>query len=664
MIKRYVEKYDFNDMVFSKPSNVEYSPEGFVLRVGLKKLPEEKTVLLNIDGCAKITADLLRPEDEQSLNGYEIGECYFQKTDEKGCVPILETEIELFSKDHPDWRKMKLGINLLMYDLTKKDLYIIYDTVNFRLVYDGIVVNHNLPFGTLAEPTGKETVINNEYLLETGYSSRVNQAKYYRENEVIDKKFNYYTPHGHNTFIGDVVNFYHDGVYHLLYMPDRHHHRNRWCGGGHHFEHMITRDFVNWEDVGPIWDVTKQWESTGTGTMCFHKGKYYVAFGLHTSRTIPEDKLYTKELSRYCEENGETKIVTYEELRKLGKYPNGTNYAVSDDGINFEIGEKVIGVCENPSVYSNGNGLIMYAGYGDCSAWRSEDFDKPWKPINTISFECGEKAAMRNTSECPSVFEWNGYKYLIMGFTGFWHTEKNDNEYIDFASKGFDVYEGLCVPMAVKTDDNRVIIAGWTGGMDWGSMVVHRELIQYENGNLGMKWLPELFPDITEQKMNIVNDFIEIKEKCSYYLEMDIDSATEKAEVQFVDDKDNVCELRLDIKNNTAQYGSGKYGDVIPNILPMYKAIHTVEQTQFGFGIAPKELPQRTADFSIARVRYPEDKFKVKILIHYFEKNNYTVIDTEIAQTRTLITNRKKFVPNRIKVSDNIQNVKIYEAKL
>lgn len=41
---------------------------------------------------------------------------------------------------------MKLCINVLMYDITKKNLYIVFDGVNFRLVYDGVVVNNDFPF--------------------------------------------------------------------------------------------------------------------------------------------------------------------------------------------------------------------------------------------------------------------------------------------------------------------------------------------------------------------------------------------------------------------------------------------------------------------------------------------------------------------------------------
>lgn len=665
MIKRYVEAYSFEGMSFKDISGFGYPKDGFVIRLGLQKQPCGAAEILNIGGSVKIVQRLLRPEDKASLSGYEEGEGYFQKTDENGCAPVVEVLINMHSEERPDWKEMQLGINTLMYDITEKDLYIVYDTVNFRLVYDGVVVNNNLPFGALDKPAGAAAV-NRELVSGIAFSDEISTAKYYRTVETLDKKLNFYTPYGHNTFIGDVVNFYHNGVYHLLYMPDRHHHQNRWWGGGHHFEHMITRDFIDWEDVGPIWDVTEQWQSTGTGTMFFHKGKYYVAYGLHTDRVIPEDRTCNREMREYALKNGETKIITYDELKKRGMYPSGANYSVSDDGIHFECGEKIFSGCENPSIYSIGDSLVMYAGYGDCSAWSSEEIDKPWRLLSELKVESFEKAVMRNSSECPSFFEWNGYKYLIMGVTGFWRTEKDSDEYIEYASKGFDVYEGLSVPMAAKTDDNRVILAGWVGGMGWGSMVVHRELVQYENGDLGMKWVSEMFPEVckTEIKRNTSGEIM-IDEKCPYYFEAEVDPGEEKtAEIRFADGKGDVCELRLDFEKKTAQYASCRDGETAADILPMYKAINTVEQTKFGFDIAPETLPHRCGDFAIAHVRYPEKPFKVRVMIYWFEKNGSTVIDTEIAGTRTLLTNRKGVALRSISAGANVKNVGLFKAVL
>ena len=661
MIKQYVEAYNFENVHFS--DDFCCSENGFIIKLRLKKLCNTCETLLQIGESIKITQRILKPSDKDKLTYFEKGECYYQKTDKDGCVPVVEIELGFYNEIHPDWTDMKLGINVLMYDITKDDLYVVYDGVNFRLVYGGKVVNNDLPFGNLKKSTDNEININSEYVSYIKFSDE--KAEFLRKTENLDKKLNFYTPYGHNVFIGDVVNFYHDGIYHVLYMPDRHHHGNRWGGGGHHFEHMITRDFVDWEDAGPIWDVTEQWQSTGTGTMFFHNGKYYVAYGLHTSRTIPEDKTGSKLIKEYFEEHGETRIVTGEELCEKGLYPSGASYAVSDDGVHFTQSKKIFSACENPSIYSDGKKLVMYAGYGDCTAWSAEDIDAPWKILDNVKFECDDKSEMHNTSECPSAFEWNGYKYLIMGVTGFWRTEKNSDEYIDYASKGFDVYEGLSVPMASKIFNNRVVIAGWIGGMGWGSMMVHRELVQYKDGNLGMKWIPELFPNISEKSESACADgSFKLTEKNSYYFETELSAETEKANIQFIDNAGKVCELRLNVKEKTAQYGSCRIGENAEDLLPMYKAIKTVEQTMSGFNTLPDTLPHKCGDFALAHVCYPVGKIKVKVLVYYFEKNNCTIIDTEIAETRTLITNRQNFIPTIIKPDLEFKNSKLFKADL
>lgn len=666
MIKRYVESYDFGKVNFENITKFGYPKDGFVIRLKLLKLPETAGNIISIDGLINISQRVLKPDERASLSYYEQGECYFQKTDENGCVPIVEVRMNFQSESHPDWKEMKLGINVLMYDITKKNLYIVFDGVNFRLVYDGVVVNNDFPFGILGEPTDKKVKVGGELISDIAFSVEISKAKYYRKTEVLDRKLNFYTPNGHNNFIGDVVNFYRSGIYHLLYMPDRHHHANRWGCGGHRFEHMITRNFIDWEDVGPIWNVTEQWQSVGTGTMFFHNGKYYAAYGLHTDRTMPRDRVCNREIAEYAKSRGETKTITYGELKKRGMYPSGANYSVSSDGVHFTCGEKVFSSCENPSIYSDGNKLVMYAGYGDCSVWGADEVDGPWKPLNDLKFECYENSTMRNSSECPSFFEWNGYKYLIMGFTGFWRTEKNSDEYIEYASKGFDVYEGLCVPMAAKTDDNRVVIAGWIGGMGWGSAIVHRELVQYENGDVGMKWLPELFPNTcaTEIHRNADGEIM-LEGKRSYYFEAEIEPHKNKtAEIRFVDSVGDVCELKLDFEGKTAQYAGYKEWERSRTVLPMYKAVRREEQTQAGFNIAPETLPHRCGDFAIANVRYPQKTFKVRVLICCFEKNDCTIIDTEIAETRTLLTNRKSFVPQKIKLTGAIFNEKLFDAEL
>ena len=48
--------------------------------------------------------------------------------------------------------------------------------------------------------------------------------------------------------VRDVVVYYKDGLFHLLYLFDRNHHGKPWDAEPHIFHHMTTRDLVNWVD--------------------------------------------------------------------------------------------------------------------------------------------------------------------------------------------------------------------------------------------------------------------------------------------------------------------------------------------------------------------------------------------------------------------------------
>ena len=56
----------------------------------------------------------------------------------------------------------------------------------------------------------------------------------------------YFKPEG-DSFVGDCMPFFHDGVFHLYYLLDRGHHRERGGLGGHQWAHASSRDLVHWE---------------------------------------------------------------------------------------------------------------------------------------------------------------------------------------------------------------------------------------------------------------------------------------------------------------------------------------------------------------------------------------------------------------------------------
>lgn len=648
-----------------------YNKDGIVAKFSLKKNPTDNRVIAEIPGALKIS-QRFETKEVVNKNSRERSECMFQSTAENACTPIIDVELFFFSEEHPEWKKQKLSLSTDMYNLCGKELWVVCTRTHFRIVYDGKVINEDLIYGDLNKPSANEMFKDDEMIKNIEFSDEVSKINFGIEKIMLDKKPICYTPFGHNTFIGDVVNFYHDGVYHMLYMSDSHHHSNRWGCGGHHFEHMITKDFINWEDVGAVWDITDQWQSMGTGTMFFFKGKYYLAFGLHTDRMKAPDKNIRKEMREYFEKNNETKIISYNEAFAMEKFPIGTSYAESDDGINFKLSEKIVNFEENPSVYEKDGKLIMFTGG---NVWSSEDVDKPWSIIRKGFPPTYDESDMLCTGECPSYFEWNGYKYLIMGFTGFWRSEKNGEEFIDVGAQGHDIYEGLGVPMAVRTDDNRVVMAGWLGGIGWGSAVVHRELVQFEDGNLGSRWLPELMPKITAvkdfEKQNFVYDFG--SEKVSHYIELKL-KKSEKGNfaVKFLDESGKGCELQLDFENERAQFADSKNKDEMSEtILPLHEVVSKLKKTnekhKWGGNIDYEYIPCKGRNFSVANVDYNED-VTLRLLVYYHPKMDTSVIDVEIDSRRTMITNRNDLVVKKIKSisadENEIISAKIYSADI
>ena len=658
MITQNVYMYDFEKACFDDISNYTHFAGGIIIKLIIKSGLEHDTVLFDIPGTAGAEFKIINVETEKEnftgnrisekhFTGYQISENYIQYGDESGVVPVIRFKL-CFESEHVEWKWQTLDLPLTLYDAYEKDVYCIFDGVRFWVVFNGERVNYNYPYGVLPKPTGNVVVCNAE-IAKVEYSNDIRLCKRTIKKKTINKKMNYYSPYGHNTFAGDAVNFYHDGIYHLFYLADSHHHRNRWRCGAHHFEHIITKDFVTWTEVDPLFEITEQWQNTGTGTMFWFKDKYYFSYGLHTDRAIADNKLPIADMKKYFEENGKTKTASFAELMEKGIYPAGSAISVSEDGITFKSEDIVTNFVYNPSVYAMGEHLWMFSGG---KVWTADSPMGPWTVMMENFPPCGETAPMRNSDECPSFFEWNGYKYLIMGFTGFWRTDKNSNEFFDSASRGSDIYDGLAVPMAVRTDDNRVIMTGWLAGIRWASVLVHRELVQFENGDLGSKWLPELMPD-TEFVSSINNKAIDywFDDRISYFLSFRIKKGkTDKLAIRVVDKPGKVCEFKLDFESHLAQFATTTLDNekMCEEITPLYKAVKQEGVSGMCVAITPAKVPALCGDYSIANVDIGNDEFVLKMIVHNHKKMNTTIIDVEIDGQRTMITNRAGFFPVRI----------------
>ncbi len=623
MITQKLFKYSFENLTFTTPEGLT-SAETFVLRVKLERpTSRERVEILSLDGSVSLSTRILNKErDSASLSSYELAEQYFLEADESGDVAVLEAKINLDQPFGREERDMQLGIPLTEAILAS-EIYVIFDKLHFRFVVRGELENENFPVGTLHHDSDARLCVNPD-LASVEFSSETDKIVRTEYERKLDTPINYYSPYGRNTWAGDCVTFYDDGVYHILYFNDRHHHGNRWGGGAHCFSQLTTTDFVDWVDHGPLFELEEQWHSVGTGTMFKCGGKCYFAFGFHTDRVVPRELTCRAELESYFAEHGKMPLLGYDELFAAGKYPCGTNLAVSDDGIKFRLMNVVCHGGENPSVYPEDGGLVMFSGYGGAGTWRAKDVNSQWELVDR-SFPPSGDTPMKNSSECPSYFEWNGYKYLIMGGYGYWRTAKDSDEFYDSAAIGVDVYDGLVYPMAAKVGD-RVMYAGWINGIGWGSVIVQRELLQLEDGRLGIRWIPEITAH-GELLYDGEARECELDESGSYYYEFDVNPDKNGSfALRFGEE----CELRLDFARETAQYGDIG-GEEIPSARFRIAAD----------GARASDTHYHTRNYSLEQVDVMREPFRLRVIQHSSPKMGCVLIDAEIAGKRTMLTCRR-----------------------
>lgn len=661
IIKEHFTKFYPQRLVFYDCLDPTKMSNGFVMKIRLSEaaLKPGRNVILDIPGTLTISAGILsRQRDFENMSAYEKSECYFVYSDKEGNSPFLSASIWLESKEGLESGEMTLGIPLRLYPAWDKDVFLLYNGLYFCWIIDDEIVNIDYPFGEILY-NGSNIVKDEKAFQTIKISYDISELEMSVECEEKEGSIAFYSPRGYNAWAGDVANFYYDDVYHLLFFVDRHHHRNRFSTGAHSVMHLTTKDFITWENHDIIYPINEQWQTFGTGSMFYHDGKYYYSFGYHSSRVLPEKLLVSSILEEQYKSTGRVTAITYDEIAEKDLYPSGANYLVSEDGIHFENARKVFHWSENPSIYAEGDTLKLYAGYGGEGIWKASKIDGPWEPADaeedSVVFNC--QSIMRNSSECPSKFAWNGYKYLIMGFTGFWQTQQHQNEFIDMAACGLDIYDGLCVPM-VTNSNGRYILAGWLHGYGWAYIMQHRELIQKDNGRLGLRWLPELTPCPHALKkvsdIENITDIGEIKFTCrkSYYFECMVKPADNgKVGIGFSGEGTG-CVLQFDSSKGKVQIKETQDTSMFTEELQtLYEAAPEFSDACNSYQQIPgNDWHFKGCDFAIGQVEEIREKYMLKLILHYEAKSDSLVIDAEIGGGRTMISNRRYFNANTMTV--------------
>ena len=446
----------------------------------------------------------------------------------------------------------------------------------------------------------------------------------------------YWTPRGHDSWVGDVATIFNEDRYHVFYLYDRRHHDSKFGVGGHYFEHFSTTDFINWTEHEAATPIEEQWETFGTGTPFVYNGKLYLSYGLHTSRIYPDSLTMYAKIKDY-----------YNEHKKTGNfksdpeafYPSGATYSISTDNIsNFKKSGSLFHFSENPSIFTTPEGkLKMYANFRAKGTWESASLDSGWY--------CTDPEFPKG-GDCTFDFKWDKYEYVIGGFVNLWRRPVGKNErWTDVVAQGKDFYNGVNVPSVSSIGNGRYIMAGWMPITGWGGPFMIHELIQYPDGRIGTKWMKEVIPSTStaivlaknaQQKNSFsVNDD-------NYILAFDVvpqKKKNGKLAVSFLaaeNDYEKACEMQINTAALTAHYSNA------------VKDSFAEPQKSLRQGGNPGEVH----NYAIENIIGVDKPFMVRILVKSNPKLDGTIIDTEIAGQNTLVTYR-----NRLSVKNIVLNI-------
>ena len=625
------------------PDDIE---KGFAIKftVDLKKIDSEETIL----EIPQIVNVKLRQHDAQRRERQNYPA--FKMTD--GSVPVLEASVTLqLPVDKKDKQEMTVGIPIAMLDKPtgEHEVVLNFSGIRWTMYVDGKLLDNDFALGYPQWGGKGAWNINPMYVSKAEiFMLALQPEKLSLQEPETVPEIQYWTPPGHNSWVGDVATLYHNGRYHVFYLYDRRHHASKFGRGAHYFEHISTEDFKTWVEHDAATPLEEQWETFGTGTPFVFNGKLCISYGLHTTRIYQKDSTTLPEQWSYLEKNGVTGSFHRETTKGV---PAGSTYSISSDGVSGFVKTGIMfHPCENPSVYIDPDGkLKMLANYAAKGTWESESVDGGWRCVDP-EFPPG--------GDCTFYFSWGNFDYIIGGFVNLWSKPINEQtaKYSDVVAQGLDFYNGLNVPAITEIPGGRFIMAGWMGIRGWGGPLIIHEMIQFPDGRIGTKWMNEIIP-ATEKFETISSKLIETAtfpvENKSFMLTFRINPVNKggKFGIVFLNENNehNPCEWQICPDDLRAQFSAGS----LLNFAENEKSLREGGR------------PQSGRNYAIENLIEVDKSFTVRLIVKGSEKLGGSMIDAEIAGQRTMVAYRPElFVNKMIFRTDGVELTDIKIANL
>jgi len=386
------------------------------------------------------------------------------------------------------------------------DIIVRYNVYKLELFVDGVLVDEEYPMGSLRQGNVEPCLIGAESYdnkITSGFYGLIDhfalwnralsddeiillsggdQETAIREKEILgdDRPITqYWKPKGHNTNVGDCMPFYHDEMFHLYYLLDRRHHRSKWGFGAHQWAHASTPDLIQWTNHPLALSITEEQEcSVCTGSVIFYQGMYYAYYATRLQKIGECLSLATSINGIHFTKTTPNPFALPEPPYRKGPY--------RDPAIFYDKQEELFHLLITAELE-----ISDLAGRGGCLAHLVSTDLKNWdlKDPFIVPGHIGQP-------ECPDYFSWNDWYYLIFSIHGIARYRMSRKPFGPWFNPKTDVFDGFQVRV-LKTapfKNGRRIGTAFLPDSGYGGGVVFREIVQFEDGTLGTKFVEELIP--------------------------------------------------------------------------------------------------------------------------------------------------------------------------
>jgi hypothetical protein len=271
-----------------------------------------------------------------------------------------------------------------------------------------------------------------------------------------------------DVFVGDCMPHCHDGVYHVLYLKDRHHHRSKWGKGAHQWSHISSEDMVNWA----IHPMAVEIDDPAEGSIC--TGSWIYADGMH----------YLFYTLRMCDGSP----------AKICRSVSADGFHFTKDGaFSFVLSDKYKPVsARDPKVFVGTDGMYhmilttsLHKERVGCLAHLVSEDLAQWSELEDPIYVAPDG---RGEPECPDYFYKDGWYYLVYSLRGTGYYQYSRKPFTDWQIPTQPVIPCKSVPKAAIWR-NRLIFTGFDGGGRYAGTMTFLEAVVQENGCLQFKAL-------------------------------------------------------------------------------------------------------------------------------------------------------------------------------